>query len=80
MTLTTVGYGDTVPTTLMGSILAAVIAVLGIGRFALPAGILSAGLREVDVESRAALTDSTVTGDGPRCPHCGEPIPETIPD
>ena len=80
LTLTTVGYGDTVPITPMGSILAAVIAVLGIGRFALPAGILSAGLREADVESMAALIDSTVTGGGTRCPHCGQPMPETILD
>lgn len=46
VTLTTVGYGDTVPVTPAGRILAAVIAVLGIGLFALPAGIISAGLTE----------------------------------
>lgn len=45
-TLTTVGYGDVVPITVLGKILAAVIAFLGIGMFALPAGILGSGLIE----------------------------------
>ena len=50
VTLTTVGYGDTAPVTTIGRLLAAVIAVMGIGLFALPAGILSAGLLEADAD------------------------------
>lgn len=47
-TLTTVGYGDIYPITPMGQILAAMMALLGMGMFALPAGILgSAFLEEV---------------------------------
>ena len=42
-TLTTVGYGDTYPMTPTGKIIAAFIAILGIGMVALPAGILSSG-------------------------------------
>lgn len=42
-TLTTIGYGDVYPVTLLGKILAAAIAILGIGLFALPAGILASG-------------------------------------
>lgn len=42
-TLTTVGYGDVVPITPMGRILAGMVAVLGIGMFALPTAILGAG-------------------------------------
>ena len=80
VTLTTVGYGDTVPITPVGRFLAAIIAVLGIGLFALPAGILSAGLLEADVENRAALTNGASSGDGPLCPHCGQPMPDTGPD
>jgi len=45
-TLTTVGYGDIYPITPLGKILGAVISLLGIGLFALPAGLLSAGFIE----------------------------------
>jgi len=44
--LTTVGYGDVYPVTGMGKVLASVIAILGIGMFALPAGILGGGFAE----------------------------------
>ena len=80
VTLTTVGYGDTVPITPAGRALAAVIAVLGIGLFALPAGILSAGLREADVENRAAVMNESAAGGGAICPHCGQPMPDADSD
>ncbi|MCC5916249.1 MAG: ion transporter [Cryomorphaceae bacterium] len=43
ITLTTVGYGDVVPITGWGKFFGGCIAVLGIGIFALPAGILASG-------------------------------------
>lgn len=64
VTLTTVGYGDTVPVTPAGRILAAVIAVLGIGLFALPAGIISAGLTE------DASADNAPENHCRHCRHC----------
>ena len=42
-TLTTVGYGDVTPVTAVGKVFGAFIMVLGIGMFALPAGILATG-------------------------------------
>lgn len=45
-TLTTVGYGDVVPISPMGRVLGMVIMLLGIGTFALPAGILASGFAE----------------------------------
>ena len=42
-TLTTVGYGDVYPITSLGRLLGAIIAILGVGLFALPAGIIAAG-------------------------------------
>lgn len=42
-TLTTVGYGDVYPITPYGKILGSFIAILGIGVFALPAGIIATG-------------------------------------
>ena len=41
-TLTTVGYGDAYPITVLGKILASLIAILGIGIVAMPAGIIAA--------------------------------------
>jgi voltage-gated potassium channel len=62
-TLTTVGYGDMIPITTPGRILGGMIAILGIGLFALPAGILSSGLTEhLHGGSKKKLK---------RCPHCG---------
>ena len=63
-TLTTVGYGDAYPVTLIGKMLGGVIAVLGIGMVALPTGILGAGFVE-QLERRKAQRS---------CPHCGEPL------
>lgn len=63
-TLTTVGYGDMLPVTSYGKVLGGMISVLGIGLFALPAGILSSGLTE-------HLQRNEKKTDGKTCPHCG---------
>lgn len=69
VTLTTVGYGDAFPITGLGQTIAAIIAILGIGMFALPAGILGAGFVDA-LENRRNEEDA-----GPRlCPHCGESL------
>lgn len=64
VTLTTVGYGDAFPITTLGKLLASLIAILGIGMFALPTGILGAGFVEEIRKRREAGTER-------RCPHCG---------
>ncbi|MFM9263746.1 ion transporter [Tychonema sp. BBK16] len=46
VTLTTVGYGDIYPITPIGRFLGSMLAFLGIGIFALPAGIISSGFSE----------------------------------
>ena len=74
VTLTTVGYGDTVPVTITGRLLAAVIAVMGIGLFALPAGILSAGLLEADADEGVHGSRFGRRSAGDYCPHCGQRI------
>ena len=45
-TLTTVGYGDIYPITGLGKILGGIIAILGIGLFAIPTGIIASGFLE----------------------------------
>lgn len=65
VTLTTVGYGDVHPVTPVGQFFGAIVAVLGIGLFALPASILASGFI------------AEATGEETRCPHCGELIDGT---
>ncbi|MGA0045264.1 MAG: potassium channel family protein [Candidatus Kapaibacteriota bacterium] len=65
MTITTVGYGDVYPVTTFGKVLGALTAVLGLGLFAIPTGILVSGFAEL--VWKKPPTDA----DHPRCPHCG---------
>lgn len=45
-TLTTVGYGDVTPITPLGKVLGAFVTLLGVGMFAMPAGILASGFAQ----------------------------------
>jgi len=74
-TQSAVGNGDTVPVTPVGRVLSDVVAVSGIGLCAFAAGMPGAGLREVEVQNRAAKTPRISTGDGALCPHCGLSMP-----
>jgi len=69
VTLTTVGYGDVCPVTSMGKILGTIIAVLGIGMVALPAGILGSGFVE-QIQRKDQILRT--------CPHCGKSL-EVLP-
>lgn len=46
ITMTTIGYGDVVPVTVMGRIFAGVLGIISVGMVALPAGILASGFNE----------------------------------
>lgn len=64
-TLTTVGYGDVYPVSPLGRLLGAVVAILGIGLFALPTAILGSGfLDEIQKKRKGSRV----------CPHCGKPL------
>jgi voltage-gated potassium channel len=65
MTLTTVGYGDVFPITTAGKLLASGIAILGIGLFALPAGIVASAFLELRGQQQ---------GQPATCPHCGKAL------
>lgn len=54
VTLTTVGYGDVVPVTMVGKFLNGITALIGIGIVALPTSILSAGFLEKVEERKKA--------------------------
>ena len=64
--MTTVGYGDLHPITPVGKLLGGISAILGIGLFALPTGILVSGFNEhIGLHKKPRPT---------HCPHCGREI------
>lgn len=67
-TLTTVGYGDVYPVTGLGKLLGGVIAIIGVGLFALPAGILASGF------SDALSSKNKKTEQNNFCPRCGQKL------
>lgn len=70
-TLTTVGYGDVYPTTPLGKVLGALVAVLGAGLFAMPAAIWGAAFVERLMHKPPARST---------CPHCGREITPSKPE
>jgi voltage-gated potassium channel len=67
ITLTTVGYGDIYPVTILGRIFASIVALLGVAIIFVPAGIISSGMLN-EITSKNKKNKS--------CPHCGKPIEE----
>lgn len=63
ITLTAVGYGDVVPITIVGKVLAGMIAILGISAFAIPTGLIITGFAQAKRE---------LEGEASTCPMCGK--------
>ena len=61
VTLTTVGFGDIIPQTAWGQVLASVVMIMGYGIIAIPTGIVT-----------AELVYSARSQAGPECPGCGQ--------
>ena len=69
ITMTTVGFGDVVPITPFGKVIGGIIAVIGIGMVALPAGLLAAAFSEqlhererlFEAEVESALVDGKIS-------------------
>jgi voltage-gated potassium channel len=59
-TLTTIGYGDIVPITPWGKVFGSVVMVFGLGMFALPIAILSAGFSQESARHEFVVTWSMV--------------------
>ena len=57
-TLTTVGYGDVYPVTVVGRFFASVISLVGIGIIAIPTGIIAAGFSKVIEKEEGDPVDS----------------------
>lgn len=69
-TLTTVGYGDIYPVTVIGRIFGALIALLGIGMVGVPTGIIASGIMEKLSREEKKDDDESFCF----CPHCGKRI------
>ena len=67
VTLSTIGYGDVFPITPMGKLITSFIAFLGMGMFALPAGILGAGFVEIIQKNQTDKCPQKIY-----CPYCGQ--------
>jgi len=71
ITMTTVGYGDVTPITIMGKVLASIISIISIGIVALPAGLLASGFSEAIRQRRVhfekmvedVMEDGVITAD-----------------
>ncbi len=68
ITMTTVGYGDVVPTTPTGKFLSALLIIFGYSLIVVPTGIVSSSLRPTELRAKA--------GEAGTCPTCGRPLKE----
>jgi len=82
VTVTTVGYGDISPHTVLGRFIASILMVLGYGIIAVPTGIFSLELAR---SSSMAPTRACVRcgfaqhdRDATHCKHCGEVLPSAV--
>jgi voltage-gated potassium channel len=57
VTLTTIGYGDVVPVTALGRIVAGITAICGIGLIAAPTGVLAAAMSDAVKHRRSKKLD-----------------------
>ena len=82
VTMTTVGYGDLVPQTALGRLLASVVMMLGFGIIAIPTGLLTvSGVRHQ--QKQRGITCSACGRQGHRkdathCDQCGASLPTKV--
>lgn len=81
VTLTTVGYGDIAPQTVLGRMLASLLMILGYGIIAVPTGIVSAELVRAGAGSVLhrvcpGCHADTHDGDARYCKGCGTALPD----
>ena len=81
VTMTTVGYGDIVPTTTLGKIVAAILILVGYSLIIVPTGFVSAEF--IESKRRSTTTQSCPycmleghEADAVYCRKCGKPINE----
>ena len=77
ITVTSVGYGDVTPVTTLGKALAGIVAILGVGLFAIPTGFIAAGFSDQFQREKEEIKEKKNGQEGSSssfCPHCGKHI------
>lgn len=77
VTLTTVGYGDIAPQTVLGQMIASVIMIIGYGIIAVPTGIVGAEIGKTKPVSTDACPNCSKEGhehDATHCKYCGSEL------
>jgi voltage-gated potassium channel len=82
VTLTTVGYGDSIPITTLGKVLATMVMIMGYGVIAVPTGIVTAEITNRILSPRgkhqiecAKCGEEDHLRHARYCHHCGEALP-----
>ncbi|MDA9563378.1 ion transporter [Flavobacteriales bacterium] len=80
VTLTTVGYGDIAPQTVLGQVLASIIMIFGYGIIAVPTGIVGAEIayskkeEEISTQSCPQCSQEGHDADATHCKYCGSTL------
>jgi len=81
VTITTVGYGDATPDSVVGKVLAAIMMLIGYSMIIVPTGIISAEMArtykdrdKITTQSCPSCTRDGHDTDAAHCKHCGEPL------
>ena len=79
VTMTTVGYGDIAPQTVLGQFVASIVMILGYGVIAVPTGIVSVAMNDVfkrstNTQACPACGASNHADDAVHCKYCGEKL------
>jgi len=80
--MSTVGYGDYVPHSLAGRVVAGICMLMGIGMFAIITGIIAAKIQHTmqDKDEAPCLhCSNTISSMYLYCPHCGQHEPHVAP-
>ena len=75
VTVTTVGYGDMVPTTVLGKIISSFVMIIGYAIIAVPTGIVTVGIASASSQTKKCENCNTENKEEAKyCNSCGEEI------
>jgi voltage-gated potassium channel len=75
VTVTTVGYGDMVPHTIIGKFISSIAMIIGYAIIAVPTGIMTVAIAKTSsTNTTCEKCKKQITGAENFCPHCGEKL------